>query len=602
MELPRSSPARLTADATIKLPRIALFLMALVYAVPGLLGRDPWKPDDASSFGVMWSMSSGQFADWLMPNVAGAPVFDAGPLMYWLGAIAIRISHLLSFMGLEDALAARAATLLMVLTATTGVWYATYLLGRQPAAQPLVLAFGGQPASRDYGRTLADGALLILLGTLGLVARAHESSPDIAALAMLCAAAYALARGLDRPVVAAIWMAAALTGLFLTRGPWLASEVALVYLGLVTFHPEWRSNRMAATTIALPAALLLIAIWPVALVLVEGDAGKRYLSAWIQYWLQQAGGTNPDSLWRGVKALAWFALPAWPLALWGLYSWRAVWRAPHVLVPSLLLISMLLNLLLSSITSDWLLLLLLPGIVMLAAFGLPTLKRGAANAIDWFSLLVYSLTAMVLWVSWLTRMTSAPQAWSATLQRQVPGLASEFHIGPLFGALIVTAAWIWLVRWRIVEHPKVLWRSVVLASGGVTLIWVLLMTLLVNEVNYSRTYRAVASQLASAMASSAAGPEACVEGDSLGLAQRASFAYFAGIHFAATDGDGNPLETCSLVLQQDSIRASSHEVDQRVKNLRIIWEGRRASDRDERFRLYYEAPAAHPQKRPSKRP
>jgi 4-amino-4-deoxy-L-arabinose transferase-like glycosyltransferase len=600
MELPRSSPARLTADATIKLPRIALFLMALVYAVPGLLGRDPWKPDDASSFGVMWTMSSGQLADWLMPNVAGSPVFDAGPLMYWLGAGAIRVAHLLSCMGLEDSLSARAATLVMVLTAVTGVWYATYLLGRQPAAQPLVLAFGGQPASRDYGRTLADGALLILLGTLGLVARAHESSPDIAALAMLCAAAYALARGLDRPLVAAVWMAAALAGLFLTRGPWLVLEVAAVYLGLILFHPEWRSNRFAAAAITLPAALVLIAIWPLALVTLGGEAGRQYLGAWIEYWVQQASGTHPDSLWRAVKALAWFALPAWPLAMWGLYSWRSVWRAPHVLVPSLLLVAMLFNLLLCSITADWLLLLLLPGIVMLAAFGLPTLKRGAANAIDWFSLLIYSLTAMVLWVSWLTRMTSAPAAWSATLQRQVPGLASEFHIGPLFGALIVTAAWIWLVRWRIVEHPKVLWRSVVLASGGVTLIWVLLMTLLVNEVNYSRTYRAVAAQLASAMVSSAAGPEACVEANSLGLAQRASFAYFAGIHFAATDADGNPLESCSLVLQQDSIRASSHEVDLRVKNLRLIWEGRRASDRDERFRLYYEAPAARPQKRPSK--
>jgi 4-amino-4-deoxy-L-arabinose transferase-like glycosyltransferase len=593
MDLPRSSPARLTATATIKLPRLALFLMTLVYAVPGLLGRDPWKPDDAASFGVMWTMAHGSVADWLMPNVAGAPVFDAGPLMYWLGAIAIHISHLFAGLGLEESLAARAAPLVMVLTATTGVWYATYLLGRQPAAQPLVLAFGGQPAPRDYGRTLADGALLIMLGTLGLVARAHECSPDIAALAMLCAAAYALARGLDRPRVAAIWLGAALAGLFLTRGPWLCLEVAAIYAGLVLMHPEWRSNRIPALTVALPLAVLSIAAWPVALYFLPGDTGRQYLLAWWQYWTQLATGATVDSLSRALKALVWFVLPAWPLALWGLWSWRRVWRAPHVLVPVLLFAMMIFNLLLSSITSDWLLLMLLPGTVMLAAIGLPTLKRGAANAIDWFSLLIYSLIGIVLWISWLARMTGSPSAWAATVQRQVPGLAADFHLGPLLGALLVTAGWLWLVQWRIVKHPKVLWRSVVLASGGVTLLWALLMTLLVNEVNYSRTYRAVGAQLATALEASSPGASACVAGDGLGLAQRASFAYFAGVHFAATDSYGNAVENCPLILKQDSIRAAAKDGEIRTPHPRLLWEGRRASDRDERFRLYLVNPPAH---------
>ena len=588
MQTPRSSPARLTATATIKLPRVALFLMALVYAIPGLLGRDPWKPDDASSFGVMWTMANGGLADWLMPNVAGAPVFDAGPLMYWLGAIAIKIG---SLFGVEAPLAARAATLVMVLTATTGVWYATYLLGRGPAAQPLALAFGGQPTPKDFGRTLADGALLILLGTLGLVARAHESSPDIASLAMLCAAAYALARGLDQPVTAAIWMAGALTGLFLTRGPWSALGTAAVYLLVVGMHPEWRKNRLAAAALALPLTIILIAVWPIALLRLTGDDGAQYFSNWVQYWLQVAHGNSFESLRRAFKALAWFALPAWPVAIWGLWSWRRVWYAPHIVVPTLLVVVMLLNLLVSSLDSDWLLLMLLPGIVMLAAFGLPTLKRGAANAIDWFSLLVYSLTALALWISWLTRMTSLPEAWAATLQRQVPGLAAEFSIGPLAGALLVTGAWIWLVRWRVVEHPKALWRSVVLASGGVTLIWTLLTTLLVNEINYSRTYRAVAKQMAEVLATNPAGVNACVSAEHLGLAQRASFNYFANVHFAAIGADGEPREHCSLILRQDSIRVSLHDPELRNKALRMLWEGRRPSDRDERFRLYLETAA-----------
>ena len=90
---PQPSPARLTASSTLKLPRWALFLMCLLYILPGLVGRDPWKSEDAAGFGVMWTMAQGAgfggVADWLVPNVAGAPIVEAGPLMFWVGALCI---------------------------------------------------------------------------------------------------------------------------------------------------------------------------------------------------------------------------------------------------------------------------------------------------------------------------------------------------------------------------------------------------------------------------------------------------------------------------------------------------------------------------------
>jgi hypothetical protein len=189
-------------------------------------------------------------------------------------------------------------------------------------------------------------------------------------------------------------------------------------------------------------------------------------------------------------------------------------------------------------------------------------------------------------------MTSFPSAWATTLQRQVPGLSNEFHFGPLIGALLVSAAWIWLVRWRVVTHPKVLWRSVVLASGGVTLVWTLIMTLWVGEVDYSRTYRAVALELQDAMQQSAPGAQACVRADNLGLAQRASFAYFANVHFARLDLDGNPIDSCPLVLRQDATRAANRDSPEERSHgtWKLVWEGRRPSDREERYRLYLETP------------
>ena len=84
-------PVRLPASATLALPRWALFALCLLYILPGLVGRDPWKPDDAAGFGIMWTMANGTLADWLSPNIVGLAMPEEGPLAFWLGAICIKL-------------------------------------------------------------------------------------------------------------------------------------------------------------------------------------------------------------------------------------------------------------------------------------------------------------------------------------------------------------------------------------------------------------------------------------------------------------------------------------------------------------------------------
>ena len=74
-----------------KLPRWGLWLLCLLYTVPGLIGRDPWRFDDAAGFGVAWTMAQGGAAQWLMPGIAGIPSVEEGPLPFWFGALAIRL-------------------------------------------------------------------------------------------------------------------------------------------------------------------------------------------------------------------------------------------------------------------------------------------------------------------------------------------------------------------------------------------------------------------------------------------------------------------------------------------------------------------------------
>src|SRR3954471_24984910 len=85
-------PVRLPAAATLALPRWALFALGLLYILPGLIGREPWKNDDAASFGIMWTMAQGGWQDWLLPNIAGLPMTDEGPLAFWLGALGIKLT------------------------------------------------------------------------------------------------------------------------------------------------------------------------------------------------------------------------------------------------------------------------------------------------------------------------------------------------------------------------------------------------------------------------------------------------------------------------------------------------------------------------------
>ncbi|MGI9025460.1 MAG: ArnT family glycosyltransferase [Burkholderiaceae bacterium] len=618
------SPARLIASDTLELPRWALIALCLVYILPGLIGRDPWKSEDAAGFGVMWTMATGSgyggIADWLLPNVAGAPVLDSGPLMYWVGAICIAIfGHVVN-----AALAARLATVIFFFVTVGGIWYATYLVGRRAAAQPAALAFGGQPEARDYGRVLADGALLILLATIGLLVRAHESSSDVAMLAMLALALYGMARSLDFRKAGAGWIAVAIVGLTLSRGPAPALAILALWLVLIAFNDDFKPARRATATVLVPITIAGLAIWPLATWIAVPDAAT-HINARLAEWARYFDGIDARAAGKYVRTLPWTTWIAWPLAFWGAWTWRKRLAAAHIALPGGFVLAMLGVLCSTSDTSDGQLLLVLPGLVMLAAFGLPTLRRGGANAFDWFSLMLYSIVAIFIWFAWFARVTGAPAGFARSIARLIPGAAPEFRPVVFAIALAATIAWLAIVRWRIVAHPKVLWRSVVLASGGLILAWTLTATLFLHAIDYGRTYRDVASTLSAALSAAlstpvsaapstpqkarapadkrarAAGGSAtgatrdarfasapggsCVATDGLGLAQRASFAWFADVRFSRVDYSGRNIDDCDYLLRQDLTRKPRAETLPQSR-WTLLWEGRRAADRDERFRLY----------------
>lgn len=572
-------PVRLPAAATLALPRWALFVLGLLYILPGLIGRDPWKDNaDAGSFGIMWTMAHGGVNDWLLPNVAGLPSGEEGPLAFWLGALCIKLFGWI----LGDVLAARLSTIGIFVAGTASLWYTAFHLGRRPEAQPLRLAFGGQPEPNDYGRTLADTAVLIYLGCLGLLLHSHQTLAATLQGSLLAYFLYRAVRYVELPSPRnAALIGLSLGALTLTRGP--ATPVVLVVALLLCtgFLNMAARDTLRHVGIAAAVALGITLLWVVPATLVQ-PYGLSPANLWLEWHLHQVNLPSSLSIKAFFRVGVWFFWPAWPFAIWAIWAWRRQDKLLHIVLPLFFVAAMTLLILCDPVPDNGDLLKLLPPLALMAAFGLPTMKRGAINGIDWFSVMVLTTLAALVWLFWIAKLTGWPVQFSKNVLKLVPGFQPEFGLVSFVVAAATTIGWFFLVHWRVSRRPSVLWRAVVLSSGGLILLWVLLMTLFLPELNYRKSYASVAQQIAARLP-----PDATCIDTNVGPDQRASFAYFGRLPFAGAVNAG----ACDYLLLQDSVKLrDEHEVTKyRLRDYKLLWEGRRPSDRDERFRLYRRA-------------
>ncbi len=464
------TPALVAQREVQRLPRAALFLLCAAYLLPGLIGRDPWRSADVSAFGYMAAIAHGR-TSWLSPTLGGLPA-DAALLPYWLGATAI---HLLD-PWLDSALAARIPFAMLLAGVLALTWFTTYHLARTEAAQPVPFAFGGEAHPVDYARAIADGALLALIATLGLLQLGHETTPELGQLAAVALYLYALAASPYRSFKPRLAMPVALGSLAASGAPF----VALV-LGVVAVVICRRSSYPAARTFAGWAALgIALAI------------GVAYaLNAW--GW-RVGGYSSWQQAWAATKLLAWFTWPAWPLALWTLWRWRNHLLNRHIAVPlGCLSVSLISCLAMGG--SDRALMLGLPALAVLAAFALPTLQRRTSAALDWFSVAFFSSAAIAVWVIYLSMQIGIPAKPAANIARLAPGFTPSFNTVTLLPAILATLAWIWLVRWRSGRNRHPLWKSMALPAGGVALCWLLVMTLLLPPLDFARSYRSTVQRI-----------------------------------------------------------------------------------------------------------
>jgi 4-amino-4-deoxy-L-arabinose transferase-like glycosyltransferase len=466
------SPAIVAQNAVRSLPRWIMLLLCATYVLAGFVGREPWREVDMAAFGFMQSIAQGS-TTWTQPLLDGMKPQAPGLLQYWLGAWSLQLLP----SGMPADLVVRLPFMLLLALALWCTWRGVFSLARTPGAQPVMFAFGGEASPTDYARAMADGGLLALMACLGLAQLSHETSHTLVQLSALCTLFFAAASMWWQPKLSAIAALLGLLALALAGAPSMAMMVGAGAMAMALFtHPPKLAQRYSwAAWWALSMAVAAAAAW------LLGLWEYRLINPWMQ---------GKD--WQSVaRLLMWFSWPAWLLALWALWRWRRQLqqptRNPHLFWP-LWLWGIAVFCTIFTLEGDRSLILALPGIAALAAFALPTFKRSLGALIDWLTLFFFTISAITIWVVWISVQTGFPAKPAENVQRLAVGFEPSFALFPFLVAVAATVGWLLLVAWRTRRHRAAIWKSLAVPAGGTALGWVLLMTLWLPMLDYARSY------------------------------------------------------------------------------------------------------------------
>jgi 4-amino-4-deoxy-L-arabinose transferase-like glycosyltransferase len=523
-----------------------LGVLCLIWVGTGLVGHDPWKPDEISGFGAVYSMLHD--GNWLAPTIAGQPFMDKPPLFYWTAAIFAKL--LFPILPLHDG--ARIAC---------GFYMA------------LTLLFIGLAGRKLYGENRGWSAAIILIGCLGLLVSGHLITPDLALLAGCSMMLFGYSLSKEHHVLAGFLIGTGMGIGFMSKGFISPVLFLLTSISLPLFFRAWRRHSYYLSVgTALLFCLPWLAIWPFLLYenqpqLFSDWAWTHNLGKWLAY---ARSGPGRDSLYY-LENLPWFAWPALPLAAWAVWkSRKRMSQREDLQLPLVSFLVMFISLSLAPDIQEVFALPMLLPVTLLATASLSILKRGAANALDWFGIMTFALFAILMWWGWAGLLLDNQAKITHWLKDYQPGFEPELHTGPFVIAIIASVSWIVMV-WRVGRSMR---RATINWASGVTLIWILAMTLWLPWLESGKSYRNMVNSLKKSLPAH----YQCIAGERIGDGQRAMLYYFGNI----TMQDDRKLRCDLRLVQGDGTSRPLSGETHWVK----IWEGSRKGDKNEHFRLY----------------
>jgi 4-amino-4-deoxy-L-arabinose transferase-like glycosyltransferase len=532
--------------------KILIVLLFLVWMLPGLVGRDPWKADEPYTFGIVRHML--QTGEWTVPNVAGEPFLEKPPLYFVSAALTGKL--LSPPFALPDA----------IRFVNVG-WIFLTLLFLALAAKELA------------GPRAAWNAAVLLMGCVILQVTAHKMVTDVALFCGFAVALYGLALVGRSPRQGGLWTGTGFGIGFMAKGLLAPGIIGIVILLLPLLFPEWRrKERVKAIVPALLAALPWLVIWPALLYFQS----RAYFLEW--FWYQNLGRflgfariMKPDSHWYYLANLPWHGLPVLPLAAWVLWKRRGRRRVdPLFQLPLVTFVVMLVVLSASASNRDLYALPLILPLTLVASAASDHLSERALSFIDRASVAFFGLLGAVLWAGLLAFLFG-----SRTVRGLLP--PETLHYQPL-DLRLLGAALVVTLFWLIVIGRTLLQKGPLLLSwtAGIALVWGLVMTLWLPWLEAEASYRGIFTSLRQGL------PETyhCVASLGMGESERAMIEYYAGIQVLPLEGHRE--QRCDLLL----IGLEKRYVDTDKRPAwTVLWEGGRPADRPkEHYTLYRTAP------------
>jgi 4-amino-4-deoxy-L-arabinose transferase-like glycosyltransferase len=533
---------------------LAIVAMLALWPWLGLFGREPWKPDEAYTFGLVWSMVQGKGL--VVPLLAGEPFLEKPPLFYWISAAFAQV--LRDWLPLHEG-ARVAIPFLMYLT--LGCLVAT--------------------ARELYGNKRCLIAAVLFVGGLGVFDKVHLLVTDVALIAGISMALLGFALGRRRPIAggAALGLGAGIA--FLSKGllgPGVIGLTAVVLLCFRSWRVVWDRRLLAvASMVALPCLML----WPLALYL-ESPA---LFSTW--FWDNNVGRFvgfvrlgEAHGAWFYPLTLLWFAFPVWPLVFrtGGVAMKRRIAGAALALPIGACAVT--LAVLMSAHQSRAIY--ALPIMLPLALWAMPGLERAGPGLAAWLhhsSTVFFAGIAGLLWIFWLSAVSGFPDATAIFLGQREPGFVAIFSPATFAIAAVLTLAFVLIAR---SSRPTPA-TAVCTWAAGLATAWGLLLTLWLPYLDYGMAYRSVATSLEQALPRDGS----CVASSGVGEPQRAMFDYYLGLITRRTEKDPAASECRWMIVQQTgtAVRRPSDASWQEV------WTGARPGDAREGFTLLHKARA-----------
>jgi 4-amino-4-deoxy-L-arabinose transferase-like glycosyltransferase len=540
--MPKNLPEAITPARVMA----AVILLALL--LPGLVGHDPWKPDEAYTFGLVHHiLDTGQ---WIVPTLAGEPFMEKPPLYYLAAAATARLFAPL--LPLHDG--ARLASLLF---------------------DGIALLFAGLAARRLHGPGHGVRAVLLMAGSLGLAMHAHTMITDTALLAGFAVAVYGLCWAPERPLRAGAFLGTGIGVGFMSKGLVEPAMLGIALVLLPMLFGRWRCRAYARSVLwALAFASPWLLAWPIALLAEDPASFMEWF--WVNNFGRYLGFAKlgaADEPWYFTRTLPWFTFPAGALAVFAVVPALRrgdVAHDPRMQMPLAVALGIMAVLGTSASVRELYALPILVPLAILASPMVDRVPRMITVAMTRVMAAVALAVAAFAWSVWAYALLNGRPPEVAFLARVLP-MDFAFRFDALAAAAALAIVGIWIAAWRTAGTTWLPRWTANLALG-----WGVCMTLLLPWLDDAKSFRDPFMDLASRLPR-----DACVASQGLGEGQRGVLDYLAGlktrrIETGATD--------CPYLLAQTRHDGSLRPLP--AGEWDLVWRGARNGESRESFLLY----------------